>query len=441
MKTKLNKSIVYYSFLLCAVAYTGCKEKDNKVITEISLTNNSDMELIDKPVSVKRDLLSIPKNDTKFPVLISSGDTIPSQLSDLDGDGKWDEIFFVIDILANENKILQLNWDDKNPDYEMRTSVRFGKREALDDSVQPAIEETLSASDMPKALGFQKYQTDGPTWENDKVGFRHYLDGRNSKDVFGKKVSEISPENVGINAQGAVEDNYHKMENWGRDIFPVGNSVGLGGIALLINDEVQRLGVLVNDTLSNVEETNFKITEKGPVKSVLDYTYNNWRASENNYQIKETSVIWPGMYAFQNTVEINGLKGNETFLIGLSNINEETPVQEIVYENWVTLVLHGPLTYEKEWVMGTALILPKEDYEGYMEAPATGQLTDSYLAKYKISDNKPITYYAVAGWELSQDENFKDPDYFAKYVTSLVKQIDATIDIEVKDSAGKNTKN
>ena len=46
----------------------------------------------------------------------------------------------------------------------------------------------------------------------------------------------MSPENVGINADGAVEDNYHVMADWGRDILAVGNSVGLGGYALIAGD-------------------------------------------------------------------------------------------------------------------------------------------------------------------------------------------------------------
>ena len=60
-------------------------------------------------------------------------------------------------------------------------------------AVAPATEEVLPANEVYKALGYQRYQTDGPSWENDKVGFRHYLDGRNSKDVFGKKTPPPSP--------------------------------------------------------------------------------------------------------------------------------------------------------------------------------------------------------------------------------------------------------
>lgn len=118
--------------------------------------------------------------------------------------------------------------------------MRFGVRSSMEGKVQPATSDTFYAHELPGVMGYQPYQTDGPSWENDKVGFRHYLDERNSKDVFGKKVSCMSPDSVGINQEGVTEDNYHVMEEWGRDILAVGNSVGIGGIALMIWDSLNR---------------------------------------------------------------------------------------------------------------------------------------------------------------------------------------------------------
>jgi hypothetical protein len=287
------------------------------------------------------------------------------------------------------------------------------------------------ANQVYKKLGFQKYQTDGPTWENDKVGFRHYLDGRNSKDVFGKRNPIITPENVGISSTGAVEDNYHQMHDWGRDIFPVGTSAGLGGYGLLVGDEINRLGILINDTINNVEKTTFKIVSEGPVNSVLSYKYQNWQASGNNYLVEETASIWPGMYGYKNTVSLNGLKGNETLVIALSNINNQNPLQVIDSGDYVCFIQHDKLTYERQWILGTAIIIPKNSYKGYIEAPKTGKLTNSYLIKVSTKNNQPISYYPIAGWELSADQNFKDSAYFSNYVTTLAKQLSAKIVVQI----------
>ena len=425
MKSKL------FPFMVASLLFS-CNNEEKKPATEISLTNNSDFELTDKPISVERTSFQENENIDSYPIVLSDTDTIPSQLLDKDGDGNWDELFFVADFSAGEEKRLRVNWIEELPDYPARTSVRFGKREAIDEPVEPATEETLTATDVPKNLGFQKYQTDGPTWENDKVGFRHYLDGRNAKDIFGKRIAQISPEDVGIGEGGTVEDNYHTMHDWGRDIFPVGNSVGLGGIALLVGDEVERLGVTVDDTINNVEKTTFRIKEEGPERSVLTFEYNGWEAAENSYDVKEIIEIWPGMYGFKNTVEVEGLAGEETLLVGLSNINNEKPIKEVEIGDWVALIAHDYQTYEREWLLGTAILLPKDIYDGYMEAPEEGDLVNSFLARLDIENGEDVTYYAIASRELSPEENFEDADYFQDYVEDLARQLSAEIDMEVR---------
>ncbi|MDR7370103.1 DUF4861 domain-containing protein [Flavobacterium aquidurense] len=427
------KTNLYLSIALTATILASCKAQQKTSETKITLKNTSEIAVPQKAITIKRSQLSVNDAGKVYPILIYKNDTIPAQLNDLDGDGKWDELFLVTDFAPNEKKIATLKWSAIDPKFPIKTSVRFGKREAKDLPVQPATEEVLMANQVHKALGFQKYQTDGPTWENDKVGFRHYLDGRNSKDVFGKKIPAITPEDVGINSKGAVEDNYHVMYDWGRDIFPVGSSAGLGGYALLIDNKINRLGILTTDAVNNVEKTTFKIVSEGPVNSVLSYHYQNWKAGGSDYQVQETTSIWPGMYGYKTTVAINGIKGKETFLAAISNINNKNPLKVIDAGDWVCLIQHDYLTYERTWILGTAILVPKKLYEGYIEAPKTGQLTDSYLAKLKVENNKEISYYAIAGWELSADKNFKDSTYFTNYVTTLAKQLSAKITVEVSN--------
>jgi hypothetical protein len=410
----------------------SCKAQKNEVATKIVIKNTSDIALPQKAVEIKRSALPFITNATNYPIVMQQNDTIPAQVNDLDGDGKWDEIFIVADFKAREKKELALKWSDVDPKFIIRTSVRFGKRAGKEEPVKPATEEILPANEVYTALGYQRYQTDGPSWENDKVGFRHYLDGRNAKDVFGKRTPGITPENVGINEKGAVEDNYHQMYDWGRDIFPVGNSVGLGGYALLVNNEIMRLGITGKEPLNNVETTTFKIVSEGPENSVLSYNYKNWDVDGKKYQVQETTSIWPGMYGYKNTITVNGLQGNEMFLAALSNINNTNPLQEIKSGDFVCLIQHGHLTYQKQWILGTAIIVTKNRYKGYIEAPKTGKLTDSYLAKLTVKNNESISYYAVAGWEMSADPNFKDAAYFTKYVTTLAEQLSAKISIEIE---------
>tara|TARA_R110002050_G_scaffold286121_1_gene436277 strand:- start:72075 stop:73367 length:1293 start_codon:yes stop_codon:yes gene_type:complete len=428
-----RKIALYFSLFFTISSSLNCENvKKNESIT-ISLTNTSDITLIDKDVTLTRKMIANDIGLINDLVVLDGKDTIPSQTNDTNNDGAWDELFFVANFKPKESKNVQLIWVDKAPIYVSRTSARFGKRSSADTPVKPATKEIMLANELPKSIGYQQYQTDGPSWENDKIGFRHYLDGRNAKDLFGKKTSKMSPENVGVNAKGEVEDNYHVMQDWGRDILAVGNSVGLGGYALITNTELMRLGVTVDDSINNVEKTTFQILKEGPVKSELEFTYENWKPNGRTYSVKEITTIVPGKYGYKNTVEFNGLKGDENLAVGLVNINNNLPIQ-IIDQNdkFIILLTHDKQTYTKEWWLGMALLVPKHKYLGYTEAPETGRLSHTYLAKLKLQNREPVSYYAVAGWEQS-DAKFADPEYFKNYVMNLADQLSAKIDIKKKN--------
>lgn len=75
---------------------------------------------------------------------------------------------------------------EKYPVFAPRTNVRYGKM------TSPGIIEELSRDahdkhNLPRGSEMYPYQMDGPVWENDKMGFRQYFDGRNCCDVFGKE--------------------------------------------------------------------------------------------------------------------------------------------------------------------------------------------------------------------------------------------------------------
>ena len=426
-----NLLFLFYLILLMLALNSSCKGTDSGTVNEIILSNPSDLVLKDQPVSIDRKFIFPTDSVAPNPVLLFGTDTLALQTNDLDRDGVWDELFLVADFEPNEKKTLQLSWSASPLDHKVRTSVRFGKRKSSDSPIIPAKQETFDANKLPINLGYQAYQTDGPSWENDKVGFRHYLDGRNSKDVFGKTTSDMSPENVGIDENGSVVDNYHAMEDWGRDILSVGNSVGLGGYVLDTSNGLLRLGTVLGDSINNIGKTTFQILEEGPVNSVLEYKYENWRPTdERTYNVVEKTSIWPGIYGYKNEVVIGNLQGDENLLVGLVNIHNDSPIQVLdANKDFIAIYTHDKQSYEKQWWLGMAIIVPKGDYLGYTEAPKSGIISNSFFAKIKIKDNEPTSYYAIAGWELS-DSRFVDGSYFKEYLEDLIEQLTVHIAIE-----------
>jgi hypothetical protein len=75
-------------------------------------------------------------------------------------------------------------------------------------------------------------------------------------------------------------------------------------------------------------------------------------------------------------------------------------------------------------------------YLGFIEAPATGPLTNTYLARLSIENDKPLEYFAVACWELS-DKGFIDREYFEEYVENLADQLAAEVEISIQNKENR----
>ena len=146
----------------------------------------------------------------------------------------------------------------------------------------------------------------------------------------------------------------------------------------------------------------------------------------------EITEIWPGMYAYKNTITFNNLKGDEYLFVGLPKLNTEKPLKIInPNKDFVVIYTHDMQTYERQWYLGMALILPKNKFKGIGKSPDEGNVSKTYYALLKIENNKPISYFAVGCWELS-DKNFRNEEYFEKYLINLSNQLAIKPIVKVK---------
>ena len=95
VKTKfLNKMKITY-FLLIAFLLFSCEKE-----AEFSVSNTMNVERTDEIVILTKDELAqkVELQEGLLPVFELEEDiVIPSQLDDLDGDGKWDEVVLLLD--------------------------------------------------------------------------------------------------------------------------------------------------------------------------------------------------------------------------------------------------------------------------------------------------------------------------------------------------------
>lgn len=405
--------------LLIGLVFSACSNTN----TQFTLTNSSDIDREEEPIVLTRNEIvekagEIPLIEGLLPVPYVNGKALPAQLDDIDGDGEWDELAFLANIDAGTSQTVTLRFVEKEayPEFTTRTNIRFG---VLDDgNITNRKKLTMTADELPVGM-FERFQMDGPAWENDKVGFRQYIDGRNGRDLYGKRSSKMALDTVGISDEGGLEDNYHVMLPWGRDILAVGNSLGLGGLAILRDDEPVRLGIRLDDERSNIDTTKYELLYEGPVRSAFRLTYVGWDTGTDKVNVINDVTIWAGKYSHTNNVKLISPNPSDTLLVGLVNIHNETePVLlDDASESHTAFYTHDQQGYDREWYIGMGLIFPNETYTGYRTAPDEGPgVTNSYLTMFELADNKSLQYEAVAGWGVS-DKNFRDSEYFRDFIT------------------------
>jgi len=379
---------------------------------KFTITNSSGVSPKEDPIVISRQDLSgyieIPTSN-KALVLSIAGKEIASQLDDLNGDGAWDELVFEVDIERNSKLDVKLKWVDaeKAPAFTKRTQSWFGVSENRDGKFKPVTTENRPDWWTPQQNP-PRYQMEGPGWENDKVGFRNYFDARNAMDIFGKVTSKMAMDSV----DGSYQD-YHKMCSWGMDILKVGSSLGAGAFAII------EKGAPFPMQQTNV--SSFRQLANGPIRSMIELTYEGWNVGGNLYNVKQRVSIWAGKYWYKNEVTVAGFTGDKEIAVGIVNL--KNPGQPIYANNnlaYTSLASHGKQS-ENEDILGMGLLFSSKYFAGYGEAPRImpfpkkDTVTHTWYAKLKIRSGQPVEYQFFACWEKSETK-FANTKYFTDVI-------------------------
>lgn len=256
------------------------------------------------------------------------------------------------------------------------------------------------------------YQSEGPTWENDKVGFRIYLDTRNAKDIFGKTTSAVVLDTV-----GSYGDKYyhHFDPRWGMDILKVGKSLGAGSLALKLpfsagKDTLVRLGG------NTIEQTTYELVKNDHSEAVIRLQYKNWKVLNRVYQLTEEISIKPGTYFYQSKVTINGLKGDEKLVTGIVNLRSSQYHTLTSGDNWV-LFTHYKQSENNDYLGMAIMVNTMYKPVGGESPPNSDHISDTYTAEMNIKNNQPIVFRFYAAWEQT-DSGFANIDYFRNLLTT-----------------------
>lgn len=397
-------------------ALCGCNAP--RPLEEFALENPLNISREDESLILTRAQLRPTDNRLLPAVANEQGEYIPCQLDDLDGDGAWDELAFVYTFAPAEKASLKVKWlkAGEYPSFTPRTNVRYGKMNT------PGVIDALTRDshgkyNLPRGAEGYPYQMDGPAWENDRMGFRQYFDGRNCCDVFGKRVPEMVLDTVGISAEGCPANTYQVLREWGCDIMSAANSFGLGGLAMQTPDSLVRMGVPYDLTEDVIDSTYYELVTKGSVRSIFRLKYKGWQIKEHKIDLCEEIGIWAGRYGYEKRVWTSALPEHYQLVTGvINNLNAQPFIEEEYEGKQHAILTHDKQTVNGSFYFGMGILIPTANLVETFHTPEeNADILKTWCVKMKPDADGTYSYRAYAAWEL-RDEQFREREAFVSLI-------------------------
>ncbi|MFD1631612.1 DUF4861 domain-containing protein [Pseudopedobacter beijingensis] len=405
------------SILLVSLSFLGITALKAQSVN-LQLINELKQERKDELIVLKRAFLEKKfKKQINGKISVSDkGTPVFVQFDDLNGDGKWDEAVFLQNFKSLEKKDLQLSVDNGN-EAKIKPVVRAyvrQKRRLPDNTFGTNLNRDSVPANQANT-DFKKQQlpsmlTEGPAWENDKVGFRIYMDVRNQKDIWGKRIPEMVLDYVGANPGNS----YHKLSNWGMDILIVGKSLGAGSLAVSVpvagKDTLVRLGG------KNMGRIVYEKVADGPIRAIFRMHYPEWNILGDGKlaSLTEEISIWGGQFFFESKVKMTGAPKNTKLVTGIVNLSAKESHQYI--NKQVASLYSYDIQTDNKDQLGMGISMPKKQWLKFGNIGDEGtDIKNTFTAYEKFDKNQTAKFRFFSAWELS-DVQFKTQEGFKNYM-------------------------
>jgi hypothetical protein len=385
-----------YLLLTAILASNFAVHSQNKIIT---VTNSLAVDREFETVELSKKSLGLP-DSVKLEELavkeINSNLILESQAVDNNGDGVMDVLLFQPKIGASSQK-----------DFE----------------ILPATNAS-AAKNISCYSRFVPERIDDYAWENNKVAFRAYgpvaQKMAEDKVAGGTLTSGIDAwlkrvEYPIINKWYEKATNgtgtYHKDTGEGLDNFNVGDSRGVGGIAVKADGKYYFSKNFIS----------WKTITTGPIRTSFILTYADWDAKGN--KITESKLISLDYGSYLSRFEIN-IKGTKAIAAGLTLHDKKGTIGTNIKEGWLSY--WEPIDDSE---IGMGLVTPKNTLTSFDNYVTNDKDLSNLYGNLNVKNNK-VVYFAGFGWK--KGSPFQTKTEWETYLSSFAKKVNNPLRVKVK---------
>lgn len=383
------------------------QEKKIEVIVE----NPWNAEKVDEPVVI--DLSSLGAGFTvKSATVFDGTNEIPSQLDDMNGDTRADELAFVINLPASGKKTLNVTLSSLKSDktYPARVYAEMLFRTSKKNKYAKGY--AIYADGASDTYNVQHHH--GAAFESELVAYRIYFNEKQTTDLYGKFHKGLELEE----SQFYPTDEQLKR-GFGDDVIKVNSSCGAG--TLRGWDGTQ------STLIKPVAVRGQRILASGPVRTIVDAEVKGWQYQNKKLNMINRYTLYAGHRDAQVDVLFDAPLDKEVFCTGVQNITGHADMfsdHNGLVASWGTdWPVNDTVKYKKETV-GLATYIPKK----YVVKETSDK--ENFLYTISAPGKSSFRYYTSF---TSCKETFGYPDkekWFA-YVQEWKKALEQPVKITV----------
>lgn len=339
----------------------------------------------------------------------ADGREIPSQLDDLDGDGRYDELAFVVDVVAESRIAVRFTSEPSTAEYPPRVHAQMWLKNP-DKSLRAVTVAESAADDM-----YHRLHHHGPAFESERAAYRVYFDKKQSIDTYGKK-------RLGLELAETLwyPDDGQLAAGYGHDNLRVFGSVSVGALKPW-NAKKRRM-----EHITEMSRREARIVASGPVRTIVDMRVEGWKYEGRELNMTSRYILYAGHDDVQVENRIEGDCRDLLFTTGVMKIRDE---QARVDPAGCAAVWgcdfpeNDTLKWERESV-GLAIRLPR--------GRIVSQIDDSKSHLYQLSADEAgrLDYAFLMAWRKSEWLEVGSAEAFFGYADAWVRRLELPVRVE-----------